>query len=159
MSAPGSESHDEQIDFDARFAEIVAHLSAPLDSEARAEAPVKGSETYASTEPEDAEPPELPSQWRVPETGSTTQFLDDAGSYEPPPPAPLPRDDVQFYAIWASLVGGPLWLIYLFAFNRDGRPLWWILACLVCLVGMGLLVLRQPVSRDQQNPFDDGARL
>ncbi|MEO8850189.1 MAG: hypothetical protein ABI360_00520 [Allobranchiibius sp.] len=159
MSAPGGEGHDEQTDFDARFAEIVARLSGPIDPDALADAPVKGSEVHSSIEPEEPDTPELPSQWRVPENGSTTQFLDDAGSYEPPPPAPLPRDDVQFYAIWASLIGGPLWLIYLFAFDRESRPLWWILACLVCLMGMSLLVLRQPVSRDEQDPFDDGARL
>ena len=154
MSAPGSESRDEQTDFDARFAEIVGQMEKSD--------PYSDASGSAFDDPvEYAEPatPELPSQWRVPDAGSTTRFLDEAGSYEPPPPAPLPRDDVQFYAIWASLIGGPLWLVYLFAFNRDGRPLWWILACGVCLVGMVLLIARQPVSRDEQDPFDDGARL
>lgn len=157
MSAPGSESRDEQTDFDARFAEIVAQMAEPVDPDPLAEAHNSGFRD--AVEPEEAAAPELPSQWRVPDEGSTTRFLDDAGSYEPPPPAPLPRDDAQFYAIWASLISGPLWLVYLFAFNRDGRPLWWILACGVCLVGMVLLVVRQPVSRDEQDPFDDGARL
>lgn len=152
MSAPGSESHDEQTDYDARFAEIVAQLTGPVDPDALAEAPVR------DPEPE-RQAPSLPVQWRVPESGATTDFLDAAERYEPPPPAPLPRDDVQFWAIWAGLIGGPLWLIYLFAFQRDCRPFWWVLACLVCVLGMVLLVLRQPVSRDQQDPFDDGARL
>lgn len=153
MSAPGSESHDEQTDFDARFAEIVAQLSGPVDPDALAELPVH------KVEPEPEAPPALPVQWRVPDSGSTTELLQDEGGYEPPPPAPLPRDDVQFWAIWGALIGGPLWLIYLFAFARDCRPLWWILACAVCVVGVVLLVVRQPATRDEQDPFDDGARL
>ncbi|MBO1755333.1 hypothetical protein [Allobranchiibius sp. CTAmp26] len=153
MSAPGSESHDEQTDYDARFAEIVAQLSGTVDPDALAE------QAAPKPEPEPPTPPALPVQWRVPDSGSASDILEDDGTYEPPPPAPLPRDDVQFWAIWATLVGGPLWLIYLFAFQRDCQPIWWVLACLVCILGVVLLVLRQPNSRDEQDPFDDGARL
>ncbi|MBO1766875.1 MULTISPECIES: hypothetical protein [Allobranchiibius] len=153
MSAPGSESHDEQTDYDARFAEIVAQLSGTVDPDALAEPEVE------EPEPQPPAPPALPVQWRVPDSGAANDILEDDGTYEPPPPAPLPRDDVQFWAIWASLVGGPLWLIYLFAFERDCQPIWWVLACLVCILGVVLLVLRQPNSRDDQDPFDDGARL
>lgn len=153
MSAPGSESHDEQTDFDARFAEIVSQLSGPGDPEAAATRP---------QEPAAKPPPVnivMPGQWRVPDSGAAHDILDDEGSYEPPAPAPLPRDDFQFWAICGALIGGPLWLIYLFAFDRETRPLWWILACGLSVLGLVLLVLRQPANRDDLDPFDDGARL
>ncbi len=157
MSAAGSESHDEQTDYDARFAEIVAQLRGVSEPGAEIEhprTPAEPAETRAA-DPLAA----LPAQWRVPDSGPTAGFLEDDGGYEPPPPAPLPHDDVQFWSICVALVGGPLWLIYLFAFERDCRPLWWILACLTCVLGVVLLVLRQPTNREQQDPFDDGARL
>lgn len=159
MSAPGSESHDEQTDFDARFAEIVAQLSGPVDPDALAEAPLDRSISNDVAERTDIADVAVPSQWRVPDTGAAHDILDDETSYVPPPPAPLPRDDVQFWAICGALIGGPLWLIYLFAFDRETRPLWWILACLLSILGLVLLVMRQPASRDEMDPFDDGARL
>lgn len=79
--------------------------------------------------------------------------------FEPGPTAPLPpQEDVQFWGIIAGLVGGPLLLLWLVLF-RPSVSGWWTLAALGLTVGgFVLLVLRQPGTRDEDDP-DDGARL
>ena len=55
-----------------------------------------------------------------------------------------------------GLVGGPLLFLYLLLFNRDGNGWWMMFALLVSISGFVLLVLRQPLERDED---DDGIRL
>jgi hypothetical protein len=77
--------------------------------------------------------------------------------YVPPPPAPLPpSDDKHFWTMIVALVAGPLLFLYLLLFNRDGNGWWMMFALLVSIVGFVLLVLRQPLDRDED---DDGIRL
>jgi hypothetical protein len=55
-----------------------------------------------------------------------------------------------------ALVSGPLLFLYLLLFNRDGNGWWMLFALLVSIAGFVLLVLRQPLERDEG---DDGIRL
>jgi hypothetical protein len=83
--------------------------------------------------------------------------LDDDVHYTPPPPAPLPpSDDKHFWTMIVALVAGPLLFLYLLLFNRDGNGWWMMFALLVSIAGFVLLVLRQPLDRDED---DDGIRL
>ena len=84
--------------------------------------------------------------------------LDDPDNhYSPPPPAPLPsQDDKHFWVMMVSLVVGPLMFLYLLLFNRAGNGWFMILALLISVAGFVLLVLRQPLERDED---DDGIRL
>lgn len=84
--------------------------------------------------------------------------LDDPDNhYSPPPPAPLPsQDDKHFWVMMISLVVGPLMFLYLLLFNRAGNGWFMILALLISVAGFVLLVLRQPLERDED---DDGIRL
>jgi hypothetical protein len=77
--------------------------------------------------------------------------------YTPPPPAPLPpSEDKHFWLMVVALVSGPLLFLYLLLFNRDGNGWWMLFALLVSIAGFVLLVLRQPMERDEG---DDGIRL
>lgn len=77
--------------------------------------------------------------------------------YTPPPPAPLPpSEDKHFWLMIVALVAGPLLFLYLLLFNRDGNGWWMLFALLVSIAGFVLLVLRQPLERDEG---DDGIRL
>jgi hypothetical protein len=77
--------------------------------------------------------------------------------YTPPPPAPLPpSEDKHFWLMVVALVAGPLLFLYLLLFNRDGNGWWMLFALLVSIAGFVLLVLRQPLERDEG---DDGIRL
>lgn len=115
--------------------------------------------TDRTTEPTASHDPlaGLPSQWRMP-TGES--ILDEEDGFVPPPPRPLPAGDLNFYGAIGGLVGGPLWLLYLFFFDRYARPIWWLLACAVFVGGLVLLILRQPEKRDDDWDDDvDGAVL
>ena len=82
---------------------------------------------------------------------------DEDVHYSPPPPAPLPpSEDKHFWTMMGALVTGPVLFLYLLLFNRDGNGWWMIFAVLVSVVGFVLLVLRQPLERDED---DDGIRL
>ena len=106
--------------------------------------------------------------WRGP-TGSgvrkgdggseTADDLDDDEHFEPGPTAPLPpQEDLHFWGIVVGLVAGPLLLLWLVIF-RPGVSDWWTLLALGLTVGgFILLVLRQPRSRDEDDP-DNGARV
>ncbi len=81
----------------------------------------------------------------------------DEPHYTPPPPAPLPpSEDKHFWLMIVALVAGPLLFLYLLLFNRDGNGWWMVFALLVSITGFVLLVLRQPLDRDDD---DDGIRL
>jgi hypothetical protein len=62
----------------------------------------------------------------------------------------------MFWAIVGSLAGGPLLLLYVLFFDRDGSGWWVVTALTMVVVGFVLLVLRGGTERD---PFDDGTRL
>jgi hypothetical protein len=76
--------------------------------------------------------------------------------FEPPPVAPLPAGDLQFWAILAGMCGGPLLLLYLMLFNRGAGSVWILSSIALSVGGFALLVLRLP---SQQEDDDDGARL
>ncbi|MDQ2756446.1 MAG: hypothetical protein M3Y71_07760 [Actinomycetota bacterium] len=77
--------------------------------------------------------------------------------FVPPPPAPLPSaDDKHFWLMMVGLIGGPLLFVYLILFNRDGNGWWMVCGIGMTVAGFVLLVLRQPLHRDED---DDGVRL
>jgi hypothetical protein len=84
---------------------------------------------------------------------------DDEEHFEPGPTAPLPpQEDLHFWGIVVGLVTGPLLLLWLVIFRPNVSD-WWVLAALGLTVGgFVLLVLRQPRTRDENDP-DDGARV
>lgn len=82
----------------------------------------------------------------------------DGDHFIPPTEMDLPtaEDDPMFWAIVVGLAGGPLLLLYLLFFDRDGSG-WWIVTALTMIgVGFILLVLRGGTERD---PTDDGTRI
>lgn len=131
------EQADEQAEFDRRFDELTSDWHA---EEAERQSP----------------PPAIPQQWRAVNRPS---FLDDhEPDFTPPTPAPLPSDEM-FWVTMGCLVIGPIWLLYLFFFDRYVSGFWWALASCVFFAGILLLVFRQPANRDDQDPNDDGAKL
>ena len=79
--------------------------------------------------------------------------------FEPGPLAPLPpQEDLQFWGIIVGLVAGPLLLLWLVLFGRGVSDWWTFLALGLTAGGFVLLVLRQPASRDEDDP-DNGARV
>jgi hypothetical protein len=92
---------------------------------------------------------------------SELAFLDedDDEHFEPGPLAPLPpQEDLQFWGIIVGLVAGPLLLLWLVIFRPDVSG-WWTLGALgLTVAGFVLLVLRQPGTRDEDDP-DHGARV
>lgn len=84
---------------------------------------------------------------------------DDEEHFEPGPTAPLPpQDDLHFWGIVVGLVGGPLLLLWLVIFPPGLGSWWGLLAMGLTAAGFILLVLRQPASRDDDDP-DNGARV
>jgi hypothetical protein len=108
--------------------------------------------------------PTTPHVWR----GSPTRDDDvdavleesdpDDEHFEPPTLTDLPNaeDDPMFWAIVVGLGGGPLLLLYLLIFDREGSGWWVATALAMTVVGFVLLVLRGGNERD---PFDDGTRI
>ncbi len=92
-----------------------------------------------------------PEVWRAPGADG-----EDEEHFEPLPVSPLPVGDLQFWAILAGMVGGPLMLVYLVFFNRDASSYWTLTAIAMSVGGFGLLVSRLP---GQHEDDDDGARL
>lgn len=84
--------------------------------------------------------------------------LDDE-HFEPGPTAPLPpQEDLQFWGIIVGLVAGPILLLWLVLFHPNVSS-WWTMGALgLTIMGFVLLVLRQPHSRDEDDP-DNGARV
>ena len=89
-------------------------------------------------------------------TPPTTWTDDD--HFVPPSEIDLPsaETDPMFWAIVGGLVGGPLLLLYVLFFDRDGSGWWVVTALTMIVVGFVLLVLRGGTERD---PFDDGTRV
>jgi len=82
----------------------------------------------------------------------------DDDHFVPPSEIDLPsaETDPMFWAIVGGLVGGPLLLLYILFFDRDGSGWWVVTALAMIVVGFVLLVLRGGTERD---PFDDGTRV
>ena len=82
----------------------------------------------------------------------------DDDHFVPPSEIDLPsaETDPMFWAIVGGLVGGPLLLLYVLFFDRDGSGWWVATALAMVVVGFVLLVLRGGNERD---PFDDGTRV
>ena len=106
-----------------------------------------------------AELPETQPEEEVPDPVELRDLseLDDE-HFEPGPTAPLPpQEDLQFWGIVVGLVAGPLLLLWQVLFHTGST--WWTLGALGLIVlGFVLLVLRQPHSRDADDP-DNGARV
>jgi hypothetical protein len=108
--------------------------------------------------------PTTPHVWRAAPTPAddVDEVLEetdpDGGHFEPPTLTELPKaeDDPMFWAIVGGLGGGPLLLLYLLIFDRDGSGWWVATALAMTVVGFVLLVLRGGNERD---PFDDGTRV
>ena len=163
------------FDHEAIFADIVAHLN---DEAAKpdevtppgAEAQATGDEAADGTAtdqltgddrssndqgpglPTPSHPQGLPAPqiWRAHEVDD-----DYEEHFEPPPVAPLPVGDLQFWAIIAGMGGGPLLLLYLVLFNREVGGFWILAAIAMSVGGFALLVSRLPGNQGD----DDGARL
>jgi hypothetical protein len=168
MSLEGREEPEEQTDIDRRFAEIVAQLEPQEADWDEAVTPAPSTDADAGADEDDdveSATPEpsplagLPSQWRMPPSGSASMLDDDeADVFVPAPPQPLPSgDDMGFWAMVGCLVGGPAWLLYLFFFDRYAPSLWWVLACALFVAGVVQLFMRSPKNRDDDD--DDGAVL
>jgi hypothetical protein len=98
--------------------------------------------------------------WRgsTPLRDDAGDVVDDGEHFVPPSEIDLPsaETDPMFWAIVGGLVGGPLLLLYVLFFDRDGSGGWVVTALTMIVVGFVLLVLRGGNERD---PFDDGTRL
>lgn len=98
--------------------------------------------------------------WRgsTPPRDDAGETVDDDDHFVPPSDIDLPsaETDPMFWAIVGGLVGGPLLLLYVLFFDRDGSDWWVVTALTMVVVGFVLLVLRGGSERD---PFDDGTRL
>jgi hypothetical protein len=107
-----------------------------------------------------AEIPEVEPGDDVPDPVELQDLADhDDEHFEPGPTAPLPpQEDLQFWGIIVGLVAGPLVLLWLVLFRPDVSDWWTIGALGLTIMGFVLLVLRQPHSRDEDDP-DNGARL
>jgi hypothetical protein len=93
-----------------------------------------------------------------PDHSPTPADDEDEGHFVPPTVTDLPstEDDPMYWAIVVGLAGGPLLLLYLLIFDREGSGWWVATAVAMTVVGFVLLVLRGGSDRD---PFDDGTRL
>ena len=154
MNDPDRRHTSDGFDDDAIFADIVAHLD---DEVAEPEQP-PGSTDRSPVNP----PPVLPAPGQpradpTPQAWRAHEVDDDYEEhFEPPPVAPLPVGDLQFWAIIAGMGGGPLLLLYLVLFNRDAGSHWMLTAIAMSIGGFVLLVSRLPRHHEDD---DDGARL
>lgn len=110
-----------------------------------------------STRPHDSDDPSRTTGRPAGATAADDAFDDDE-HFVPPSDIDLPsaESDPMFWAIVGGLVGGPLLLLYILFFDREGSGWWVVTALAMVVVGFVLLVLRGGTERD---PFDDGTRL
>ena len=176
MNDPDPRHTSDGFDHDAIFADIVAHLNDDAAEPERAATP--GDEEGATDDAaaDGATPdqppgddgsltdqhPGLPAPGQpqavpTPQTWRAHEVDDEYEErFEPPRVAPLPVGDLQFWAIIAGMVGGPLLLLYLVLFNREAGSHWTLVAIAMSVGGFVLLVSRLP---GHQEDDDDGARL
>ena len=108
--------------------------------------------------------PVAPNVWRgsPPQRDDVDDLLEavdpDDDHFVPPSEIDLPsaETDPMFWAIVGGLVGGPLVLLYVLFFDREGSGWWVVTGLAMIVVGFVLLVLRGGTERD---PFDDGTRV
>lgn len=153
-------------DIDAAFAAIVAGWDAPGETRH------PGVEGAAGVDPADSTPGSAPgpaslppapreprrvfdvapSAWRV-HVPPTPDPEDD--EFEPPDP-PLPGWDPLLWCAVAGIVLGPVLLVALVLFQPYGSklPMW--LAAGMTAAGLGILLMRLPGARDDD---DDGAQV
>lgn len=176
MSDPDRRHTSDGFDHDAMFADIVAHwndasaeptaIPAPAsdhevaDHEA-SDQPQVGHHHFLNEPPSERQapaPPPTPAAIPAPQAWRAHEVDDELEEhFEPPPIAPLPAGDLQFWGILVGMCGGPLLLLYLLFFNRDAGSSWMLTAIGLSVGGFVLLVSRLP--RDHQDDDDDGARL
>jgi len=125
------------------------------DIEAPDQTPDQATEetTEETTAVPEAEAENVPDRqvWRAHEVADEPEE-----HWEPPPAAPLPAGDLQFWGIIAGMSGGPLLLLYLVFFNREASGYWILAAIAMSVGGFALLVSRMPGHHEDD---DDGARL
>ena len=82
----------------------------------------------------------------------------DDDHFVPPSEIELPsaETDPMYWAIVVGLAGGPLLLLWVLLFDREGSGWWIVTGLAMTVVGFVLLVLRGGTERD---PFDDGTRV
>ena len=170
MGLEGREEPENQTDIDRRFAQIIAQFGPDEDAWDPADPTVEDEQDEQPADDHDgsdqlgvaapASLADLPTQWRMPPSGSESLLDDEEDTFVPAPPRPLPsgEEDIGFWTMLGALVGGPLWLLYLFFFDRYAPSLWWVLACALFVAGVLQLILRSPKNRDD-DPDDDGAVL
>ena len=178
-----SERPDEmdERDVDARFASIVAAWEGTGDTDDDTpDGPNRPDGPSASAPATEEESPERPptvrppwvnppldlvvpaSAWRAaeaPEPRATEESAGDAADeehFEPPAVHLPPQEDLHFWGAVAGLVAGPLCLLYVAIARPFHSTRWFVAGLALSLLGFGLLVLRQPRHRDED---DDGARL
>ena len=138
--------------------------SAPEESAEATEGTTGGTTDATATGLNISIAPLTPHVWRGAPTPAddVDEVLEQADPedehFEPPTMTDLPKaeDDPMFWAIVGGLGGGPLLLLYLLLFDRDGSGWWVATALAMTVVGFVLLVLRGGNERD---PFDDGTRV
>jgi hypothetical protein len=176
MNDPDRRQTSDGFDHDAMFADIVAHWNDPTAEPTPVPRPSAGEATddeEAGVQPADQPPVDhhhfpadpraelptpdqpqaipAPQAWRAHEVDPEYEE-----HFEPPPIAPLPVGDLQFWAIIAGMCGGPLLLLYLVLFDREAGSSWMLTAIAMSVGGFALLISRLP--RDHEDD-DDGARL
>ncbi len=176
MNDADRRQRSDGFDHDAMFADIVAHWNdataeptanpAPTsdhevaDDEA-SDQPYVGHHHFLNDPPSERQeptPPPTPDAIPAPQAWRAHEVDDELEEhFEPPPLAPLPAGDLQFWGILVGMCGGPLLLLYLIFFNRDAGSSWMLTAIGLSVGGFVLLVSRLP--RDHQDDDDDGARL
>jgi hypothetical protein len=149
------------------FADIVAHLNDDLVEPERAagisaEHAATDHEAPDNDEATDSDPagdgaPDQPRAVPTPQVWRAYEVDDEYEEhFEPPPVAPLPVGDLQFWGVIAGMGGGPLLLLYLMLFDRGAGSYWILTSIAMSVGGFALLVSRLP---SQQEDGDDGARL
>ncbi len=169
-------------DFDARWAEIVADLTADETTSAATEAGAEGDSAEAGADSEvptssradqetDATALGLASLFEPlrrrdatvePEPSAPTPdpFVDtwqDEGEFVPPPPPSLPEGTPIKRLGWAAMLGGLATLILIGLTGWDAPRIVAIAAGLAFLAGFVTLVWQLPESRE--DGWDDGAQL
>jgi hypothetical protein len=161
-AAPETETGTDTVerDDDAIWAEIVASFekspkdgTRPWPDEEDLDEPADGDD-LPGVEGDDRTG-RLPTARVVdPSGGSTAPPTDDEGHYVPPPPPPLPSGDTVTRTAWASLLGGPLYLLMTVLLGWEVPGWAAFLAVAAFIGGFVTLVLRMG---DEPRGPDDGA--
>jgi hypothetical protein len=153
---PRPEDPDHGLDYDAAFAEIVAHWEP--------EEPSAGQTSTDHAVPDVPEPvpepePELRADPRPEpsERGAEPLPWDDEGHFVPPPPPPLPTVEPPRRLAWAGLLGTPVVALVLVVLHVT-IPGWMALFLVAAFVGgFGYLVATMRPRPPDGWSGDDGA--